>query len=96
MSYNPVLTSNITEAMKIIFTDSVVEQYIMESEFADLIKRETSVPIIQTTGGRWVEMSHFFSSAGGVGARAENEYIPRPRSPTSRTRRSTCARSWAR
>jgi hypothetical protein len=81
MSYNPVLTSNITEAMKIIFTDSVVEQYIMESEFADLIKRETSVPIIQTTGGRWVEMSHFFSSAGGVGARAENEYIPQTSQP---------------
>lgn len=78
---NPVLTSDITEAMKIIFSDPVIEQFIMESEFASLIQRDTSVPIIQTTGGRWVEMAHFWRSAGGTGARAENEYIPQTSKP---------------
>ncbi len=81
MAFNPVLTTNLQEAMKIIFSDPVVEQFIMESEFANLIKRDSSVPVIQTTGGRWVEMSHFFRSAGGTGARAENEYIPQTSQP---------------
>lgn len=78
---DPVLTTDVTEAMKIIFSDPVIEQFIMESEFASLVQRDTSVPIIQTTGGRWVEMAHFWRSAGGTGARAENEYIPQTSKP---------------
>lgn len=75
------LVPDLDEAMKVIYQDPLMEQIVQESEFMNLIQRDSSVQVMQTTGGRWVEMSNYFAYPAGVGARAENEYIPQADNP---------------
>lgn len=72
---------DLDEAMKTIYQDPLMEQIVQDSEFMNLIQRDTNVEVIQTTGGRWVEMSNYFAYPAGVGARAEGEYLPQADSP---------------
>lgn len=72
------LTTNLTEAMKIIFAEPLVVNVVEDSELVDLFKTDMNVKSEETTGGRYIEMAHYFQLPAGVGARAENEYIPVP------------------
>lgn len=80
----PVLVSGATtvvddvdEIMKVVFTDSVYEQYLAEAEFADIFEAmDTSN--METTGGRWVEMAHMWQLPAGSRAVGENDYLPVP------------------
>src|SRR5690606_28859990 len=75
------LTADLDEAMKIIFSDPIVNNVVSDSELLSLFREDRNVQTEQTTGGRYVELAHYFALPAGVGARAENEYIPQPDSP---------------
>lgn len=75
-TYNPALVSNLTEAMKIVFDDAIINNVVYDSEWLSRIQTDSNIRTDETTGGRWVEMAHYFQLPAGVGARFENEYIP--------------------
>lgn len=80
-------TSNISEAMKIIFSDPIVQNMVVESELLNRFRSETNIRTDDTTGGRYIEMAHYFQLPAGVGARQENEYIPVADAPVFRNSR---------
>jgi hypothetical protein len=80
-------TTNISEAMKIIFSDPIVQNMVVESELLNRFRTETNVRTDDTTGGRYIEMAHYFQLPAGVGARQENEYIPVADAPVFRNSR---------
>jgi hypothetical protein len=75
-TYNPALVSNLSEAMKIVFDDALINNVVYDSEWLSRIQTDSNIRTDETTGGRWVEMAHYFQLPAGVGARFENEYIP--------------------
>lgn len=78
---------DIDEALKIIFSDPLVEQVVADSELLSIFETEKNVQTEQTTGGRFTEMAHFFQWPAGVGARGDNEYIPEPDDPVFKNSR---------
>ena len=50
-------TSNISEAMKIIFSDPIVQNMVVESELLNRFRADTNVRTDDTTGGRYIEIS---------------------------------------
>lgn len=75
------LIADLDEAMKIIFSDPIVTNVVTDSELMSLFKTDTNIQTEVTTGGRYIEMAHYFQLPAGVGARAENEYLPIPDAP---------------
>lgn len=80
-------TTNISEAMKIIFSDPVIQNMVVESELLNRFRADTNVRTDDTTGGRYIEMAHYFQLPAGVGARQENDYIPVADAPVFRNSR---------
>ncbi len=79
--------SSLTEAMKVIFSDPVVNNMVVESELLGRFRAESNIRTDDTTGGRYIEMAHYFQLPAGVGARQEDDYLPvadRPRFVNSR------------
>lgn len=74
-------TTDIDEAMKVIFEDSITESFNTDSETFDLFEQDMNVKVDETTGGRYIETAQLFNLPSGVGARAEGEYIPVPQGP---------------
>ena len=74
-------TTDLDEALKIIFSDPLVNNIVEDTELMDIFKVDMNVQADDTTGGRFIEMAHYFQLPAGVGARAENEYIPEPDDP---------------
>ncbi len=81
------LTTDIDEAMKVIFAEPLVNQVVADAELVSIFETEMNIATEQTTGGRYIEMAHFFRLPAGVGARKENEYIPEPDDPLFRNSR---------
>jgi hypothetical protein len=78
----PAVAGNVNEAMKIIFQDPITNSIVEDSELMDLWEREMNVPVNETTGGRYIELAHYFQLPAGVGFRTlENDYIPVPFGP---------------
>lgn len=75
------LIADLDEAMKIIFSDPIVTNVVTDSELMSLFKTDSNIQTEVTTGGRYIEMAHYFALPAGVGARAENEYVPIPDAP---------------
>lgn len=75
------LTTDLDAALKIIFSDPLINNLVEDTELLDIFKVDMDVKADDTTGGRYIEMSHYFRLPAGVGARAENEYIPEPDDP---------------
>lgn len=67
--------------MKIIYSDPLLRDIVVESELMDMFKTDFNVKSEETTGGKYVEMAHYLRLAGAAGARAENDYIPVPQNP---------------
>ena len=80
-------TDAITEAMKIIFSDPLIVNIVEDSELLSIFQTDMNVKVDETTGGRFIEMAHYFQLPAGVGARAENEYIPEADDPIFRNAR---------
>lgn len=75
-------TYDINAALKIISQGPVVENFVMESELADIFDTSSAgIQYDQTTGGRYIERAQMFAPPGSVGARSENDYIPVPKNP---------------
>lgn len=73
---------NVNEAMKIIFEEPLTNSIVKDSEMLDIFEQDMNVQINQTTGGRYIEMAHYFTLPAGVGARRlEGDYIPVPNGP---------------
>lgn len=73
---------NVNEAMKAIFQEPLTNSIVADSELLDLFEQDMNVQVNQTTGGRYIELAHYFSLPAGVGARSlENDYIPVPNGP---------------
>lgn len=73
---------NVNEAMKIIFQEPLTNSIVEDSELLDLFEQDMDVAVNQTTGGRYIEMAHYFALPAGVGARRlEGDYIPVPNGP---------------
>jgi len=75
-------TTDIDEAMKVIFEDSVTESFVVDTEAFDIFTQDANVKVDETTGGRFIETAQLFHLPAGVGSRAEGEYIPIPQGPT--------------
>ena len=73
--------SAIDSALKIIYAGPLHNDIVSDSELMDLFETEMAVQQDITTGGRYVEMAHFFRLPAGVGARGENEYLPEADDP---------------
>lgn len=73
---------NVNEAMKIIFEEPLTNSIVEDSEMLDIFEQDMNVQVNQTTGGRYIEMAHYFNLPAGVGARRlEGDYIPVPNGP---------------
>lgn len=73
---------HLSEAMKVIFEDSITETFITDTELLDVFEQDANIKVDETTGGRYIETAQLFHLPAGVGARAEGEYIPVPQGPT--------------
>lgn len=69
-------TTSLDQAMKVIFADPLVNNVVSDSELMSIFQTDMNVKEDPTTGGRYIENSHYFQLPAGVGARLENEYIP--------------------
>jgi hypothetical protein len=74
-------TASLDQLMKVIYSDPLIRDIVVESELMDMFKTDFNIKTEETTGGRYVEMAHYLRLAGAAGARAENDYIPVPQSP---------------
>jgi hypothetical protein len=81
MASQTTTTDAITEAMKIIFSDPLIVNIVEDSELLSIFQTDMNVSVDDTTGGRFIEMAHYFQLPAGVGARGENEYIPEADDP---------------
>jgi hypothetical protein len=87
MSSVTTTTDAITEAMKIIFSDPLIVNIVEDSELLSIFQVDMNVNVDDTTGGRFIEMAHYFQLPAGVGARGENEYIPEADDPVFKNSR---------
>lgn len=87
MASTTTTTSAVTEAMKVIFSDPLITNVVEDSELLSIFQTDMNVQIDNTTGGRYIEMAHYFQLPAGVGARGENEYIPEADDPVFRNSR---------
>ncbi len=71
-------TVSLDTLMKIIYSDPLIRDIVVESELMDMFKTDFNVQTDETTGGKYVSMAHYLRLAGAAGARAENDYIPVP------------------
>lgn len=79
------VAGNVNEAMKVIFEEPISDNIVAESELLDIFEQDMNVRVNETTGGRYIELAHYFHLPAGVGARAlEGDYIPVPEGPTIR------------
>lgn len=74
-------TTDLNNAMKILFEDSIVNDVVTDTEFLDIIETDDQIQEEETTGGRFIETAQYFGLPAGVGARHDNEYIPVPGGP---------------
>jgi hypothetical protein len=74
-------TASLDNLMKIIYSDPLIRDIVIESELMDMFKTDFNVRTEETTGGKYVEMAHYLRLAGAAGARAELDYIPVPQPP---------------
>lgn len=74
-------------AMKVIFEDSVFENYVTDSEFMDQFEQDGNIQQEETTGGRYIETAQYFNLPAGVRAVATNDYIPVPNGPVIKNAR---------
>lgn len=81
MAADTTLTTDLDEALKIIFSDPLINNIVEDTELLDIFRTDMNIQSDETTGGRHVEMAHYFQLPAGVGARAENDYIPEPDDP---------------
>lgn len=75
-AFNAGAASDINQALKIFFNEPVAEDIVYDSELLSLFEEDNNVKQDETTGGRYIETAQYFQLPAGVGARAENEYIP--------------------
>jgi hypothetical protein len=68
-------------AMKIYFTDPIVNNVVTDTELLSVFLEDNNVQIETTTGGRYIETAQYFQLPAGVGFRAHGEYIPVPDGP---------------
>jgi hypothetical protein len=74
-------------AMKVIFEDSVFENYVTDSEFMDQFEQDSNIMQEETTGGRYIETAQYFNLPAGVRSVATNDYIPVPNGPVVKNAR---------
>jgi hypothetical protein len=86
-AFNAGGASDINEALKIFFNDPVIYNVVSDSELLGLFQEDNNVKQEETTGGRYIETAQYFTLPAGVGARAENEYIPVPDGPVIKNSR---------
>ncbi len=70
------------EALKIVFDEPINNNIIQDSEVYDLVEQDTSIPIKETTQGRYVELAHYAADGGGFGARREGGALPAATPPS--------------
>lgn len=68
-------------AMKVIFEDSIFENYVTDSELMDQFQEDSNIKQEETTGGRYIETAQYFNLPAGVRSVATNDYIPVPNGP---------------
>lgn len=74
-------------AMKVLFEDSVFENYVTDSEFMDQFEQDGNIQQEETTGGRYIETAQYFNLPAGVRSVATNDYIPVPGGPVVKNAR---------
>lgn len=70
-------TFDIEEAMKVLFTDTLEDETITDTEFLDMFEKDsTGIKTETTTGGRYIEGAKLFGLPAGFGFRTEQDPIP--------------------
>ena len=68
-------------AMKVIFEEPLTDNIVAYSEMLDCWEQDLAVPVMETDGGRYIDLAHYFQLPGAVGARLENDYMPEATPP---------------
>lgn len=74
-------TTVLDAGMKVIATEPVYNQWVAESELADLFEQNSDIQYDTTTGGRYIERAHWKSLPGGFGGRLEGDNMPEADDP---------------
>lgn len=74
-------TTEMENAMKVLFEDSLEVNVVTESEMLDLFEKDMNVQSETTGGGRYIETAQLFGLPAGYGYRTESDAIPVPRGP---------------
>jgi hypothetical protein len=84
MASSTAVRSAIDDALKIVYAGPLYDDVVADSELMDLFQTEMNVETDSATNAKFIQMAHFFRWPAGVGARAENEYIPEADDPVFR------------
>lgn len=87
MAAETTTTAVIDEALKVIFSHSLHDDIVADSELMSAFETEMDIKTEETTGGRYVEQGHFWTLPAGAGWRADDEYIPEAISATFKNSR---------
>lgn len=72
---------DLDSAMKIYFTDPIIENFVTDTEILSMFEEDNSVQIETTTGGRYIETAQYFRLPSGVGFRTRGDVLPIPGGP---------------
>jgi hypothetical protein len=75
--------------LKEVYGESFENNMEKDMEVLDLLKRAQGFEVVEGPDGKGINLSHFFSSGGGVGAMLEDDYLYESTVPTNATSKVT-------
>jgi hypothetical protein len=86
-------TFDMTEAMKVVFEDTLDTNVVTDSELLDLIEKDTGIKIQEGSDGRYIETAQLFGLPAGYGYRTESDPVPVPSGPVIKNARINLKKS---
>lgn len=77
--------SGLNDMLKERYTKAFENNVEKDEEVADLITKAEGFEVVEGEDGKKINIGHIFSSGGGVGSMLEDDYLPTPTNPTTKT-----------
>lgn len=77
--------SGLNDMLKERYTKAFENNVEQDEEVADLITKAEGFEVVEGEDGKKINIGHIFSSGGGVGSMLEDDYLPTPTNPTTKT-----------
>lgn len=77
--------SGLNDMLKERYTKPFENNVEKDQEVADLISTASGFEVVEGEDGKKINIGHIFSSGGGVGSMLEDDYLPSPTNPTTKT-----------